>query len=78
MHHVEKNPWSEVCWYFTESREQYRLGGKLTVVTQDEKDADLKQVQACSCPDLLPGSSEKHSASRSGCCCPEEGTGPSA
>ena len=36
-----------MCWYFTESREQYRLGGKLTIVTQDEKDAELKQVQAC-------------------------------
>ena len=58
LHHVEKNPWSEVCWYFTESREQYRLGGRLNIVTQDEKDAGLKQVQVCFCLDL-PGSSDQ-------------------
>ena len=44
MDHVKENPWSEICWYFTESREQYRLSGKLYIIKSDEKDAELKKV----------------------------------
>ncbi|NEQ53369.1 MAG: pyridoxamine 5'-phosphate oxidase [Leptolyngbya sp. SIO3F4] len=25
-------PWAEVCWYFTVTREQFRIAGKLTVI----------------------------------------------
>ncbi|MEW5319975.1 MAG: hypothetical protein WDW38_011083 [Sanguina aurantia] len=35
---IAANPWAEVCWYFPNSREQYRLGGSLTIV--DETCAD--------------------------------------
>ncbi|HXG65700.1 MAG TPA: pyridoxamine 5'-phosphate oxidase family protein [Blastocatellia bacterium] len=30
------NPWAEVCWYFVESRQQFRLSGKAQVVTETD------------------------------------------
>ena len=44
MDHVKENPWSEICWYMPESREQYRLSGELYIIKSDEKDAELKEV----------------------------------
>ena len=44
MDDVKENPWSEICWYMPESREQYRLSGKLYIITSNEKDAELKKV----------------------------------
>ncbi len=46
MDDVKENPWSEICWYMPESREQYRLSGKLYIIRSDEKDEDLKKVAA--------------------------------
>ncbi len=34
-------PWSELCWYFPKSREQFRLLGTLTVITADTPDSSL-------------------------------------
>lgn len=45
MEEVKENPWSEICWYMPESREQYRLSGKLYIVKSDEKDEELKKVR---------------------------------
>ena len=44
MEEVKDNPWSEICWYMPESREQYRLNGKLYIIKSDEKDEELKKV----------------------------------
>ena len=44
MEQVKENPWSEICWYMPESREQYRLSGKLYIIRSDEKDEQLKKV----------------------------------
>lgn len=44
MDEVKDNPWSEICWYMTESREQYRLNGKLYIIKSDEEDQELKKV----------------------------------
>lgn len=44
MDDVKENPWSEICWYMPESREQYRLSGKLYIIKSDEKDAELKKI----------------------------------
>ena len=44
MEEVQGNPWSEICWYMPESREQYRLSGKLYIIKSDEKDEQLKKV----------------------------------
>ncbi|KAL0028502.1 hypothetical protein WJX77_010793 [Trebouxia sp. C0004] len=44
MDEVKENPWSEICWYMPESREQFRLSGKLYIIKSDEKDAELKKI----------------------------------
>jgi PPOX class probable FMN-dependent enzyme len=31
-------PWGEACWYFTATREQFRLGGRLAVITTHDPD----------------------------------------
>jgi pyridoxamine 5'-phosphate oxidase len=38
---LQANPWAEACWYFTQTREQFRLTGRLSVIT-----ADHPEVQA--------------------------------
>ena len=32
---IERNPSAEICWYFTKTREQFRLSGSLTLITAD-------------------------------------------
>ena len=36
---------SEACWYFTQTREQFRLRGTLSLVTSEESDRDLQLVR---------------------------------
>ncbi|MCF4970375.1 Npun_F5749 family FMN-dependent PPOX-type flavoprotein [Nostoc sp. CMAA1605] len=33
---IQQQPWAEVCWYFPNTREQFRITGELTVVSSDE------------------------------------------
>jgi pyridoxamine 5'-phosphate oxidase len=40
---IAMNPWGEICWYFTQTREQFRLGGALTLVTEAEEKGDRDQ-----------------------------------
>ena len=37
-------PYVEACWYFTGTREQYRLAGKVQVVDRDSTDEVLLKV----------------------------------
>lgn len=30
--HLKHNPWAELCWYFFETREQYRISGRCEVI----------------------------------------------
>lgn len=39
---VECHPLAAACWYFTETREQFRLSGHLALVNADHANADLK------------------------------------
>ena len=41
---INCNPWAEACWYFTESRTQFRLSGKLNAVV-DSMDQELVQTR---------------------------------
>ena len=41
---IQQHPWSEICWYFPETREQFRLGGNLEVVGEDHPDKSLLRV----------------------------------
>jgi pyridoxamine 5'-phosphate oxidase len=36
IRHLTQHPYAEACWYFTESRTQFRLSGKLSVVTSSD------------------------------------------
>jgi pyridoxamine 5'-phosphate oxidase len=31
--HLQQQSWGEICWYFTKSREQFRLAGNFTLIT---------------------------------------------
>ena len=38
---IQQQPNTEACWYFTKTREQFRLRGQLTPITADTSPADL-------------------------------------
>lgn len=42
---IERQPWTEACWYFTKTREQFRLLGKLSVVGVDDSDESLQKAR---------------------------------
>ncbi|MDE5087260.1 MAG: pyridoxamine 5'-phosphate oxidase family protein, partial [Trichodesmium sp. St16_bin2-tuft] len=42
---IEKNAWSEVCWYFPKTREQFRLKGKLALVQADNPHPKLAKAR---------------------------------
>lgn len=39
---IQAQSQAEACWYFTQTREQFRLAGTLKVVTAQEADSDLQ------------------------------------
>lgn len=42
---IKHQPWAEACWYFLETREQFRISGSLTLVTADYPDLALQQAR---------------------------------
>jgi len=42
---IEHQPIAEVCWYFTKTREQFRIVGELYLVTAKETDLDLQKAR---------------------------------
>jgi pyridoxamine 5'-phosphate oxidase len=42
---IEHQPWSEICWYFPTTREQFRLTGKLSLISADCPNPDLFQAR---------------------------------
>ena len=42
---IADNPWGALCWYFPKTREQFRISGKLMVVTTTEEDSDLLHLR---------------------------------
>ena len=42
---IEQHPRGEVCWYFPKTREQFRLGGKLTLVKVDNPHPKLVKAR---------------------------------
>ncbi|MGF1571142.1 MAG: Npun_F5749 family FMN-dependent PPOX-type flavoprotein [Nodosilinea sp.] len=38
-------PWAEICWYFTQTREQFRLAGSLVWVGPDAADSSMPQAR---------------------------------
>ena len=42
---IHQRPNAEACWYFTKTREQFRLSGRLALVTADEANSQLSQAR---------------------------------
>lgn len=50
VQHIQICPWAEICWYFTVTREQFRIAGRLTLVgpADDPESIRTKAWQALS------------------------------
>jgi pyridoxamine 5'-phosphate oxidase len=42
---LTEQPWAEVCWYFPKSRDQFRLSGRLILVTAESEDPKLAKLR---------------------------------
>ena len=42
---IETKAVGEICWYFTKTREQFRISGNLSLVTVQESDPDLQKAR---------------------------------
>jgi pyridoxamine 5'-phosphate oxidase len=42
---IAHNPWAEVCWYFPNTREQFRLTGTLQLIRATESDEGLQKAR---------------------------------
>ena len=40
---LRQNPYAAICWYFSKTREQFRLAGKVTIVEADSPDREHQQ-----------------------------------
>jgi len=45
-------PWGEICWYFTETREQFRLAGELILIDTNYPDPELQKARHSTWQDL--------------------------
>ena len=43
--HLLNQPWGEIAWYFTKTREQFRLAGKFTIVTAETENLELLKAR---------------------------------
>jgi pyridoxamine 5'-phosphate oxidase len=41
---IQHNAWAEICWYFPETREQFRLSGSLSLVDQHDTNPQRQQI----------------------------------
>ncbi|MDZ8051917.1 MAG: Npun_F5749 family FMN-dependent PPOX-type flavoprotein [Aulosira sp. ZfuVER01] len=48
---IQQQPWAEVCWYFPNTREQFRITGCLTLVGSDSQ-AELAPARATTWQEL--------------------------
>ncbi len=42
---IHANPWAEINWYFTKTRSQFRILGKLILVNHQSSDLELQQAR---------------------------------
>ncbi len=55
VHQIAVQPWAEACWYFTQTREQFRLSGLLSLVQSGDADLALQQARQTSWQELSDG-----------------------
>lgn len=49
---IEHQSWGEACWYFTKTREQFRIAGTLTLVGDSHPDLKLQKARQTTWQDL--------------------------
>ena len=49
---IEHDPQAEICWYFTKTREQFRIAGKLQLITAEETNTQLQTARKTTWHDL--------------------------
>ncbi len=49
---IEHHPRGEICWYFTTTREQFRIMGELQLITVNQTDPKLQQARKNTWHDL--------------------------
>lgn len=49
---INQQPWAEACWYFPNTREQFRVTGSLILVSDDNSYPTLKQARITSWQEL--------------------------
>lgn len=49
---IQHQPFAEACWYFTETREQFRLAGKLTLIGADCDDTSVLNARTSTWQEL--------------------------
>ncbi len=42
---IQQNPSAEACWYFTKTREQFRLSGQIVIITAETEQSDLSAAR---------------------------------
>jgi pyridoxamine 5'-phosphate oxidase len=52
---IESQPWGEICWYFPKTREQFRLLGKMILVSQNHENAELQKARQKTWEELSDG-----------------------
>ncbi len=63
---IEHSAWAEVCWYFPNTREQFRLLGTLTIVKYDHPDEELQQARRSMWQDLSDNARVQYNWARPG------------
>jgi pyridoxamine 5'-phosphate oxidase len=43
---ITHNPWAEVCWYFSKTREQFRIAGQLQLISELSVEYQAARVQS--------------------------------
>jgi pyridoxamine 5'-phosphate oxidase len=49
---ILQQPWGEVCWYFTDTREQFRLSGKLALIDSNSTEPTMQKARQITWQDI--------------------------
>jgi pyridoxamine 5'-phosphate oxidase len=52
IQHLHTQPWAEACWYFPNTREQFRIAGKIDLVDSDRPDPAYQKLRRSTWHDL--------------------------
>jgi len=63
---IQRQSWGEICWYFTETREQFRLAGQLTLVDANYTNEHLRQERKKTWESLSDSARQQFTWSHSG------------